>query len=95
MTSTLSVTNLSSAEILKQITGQEIQNHHLTPRVMFLSSLATVLVGVIYADNNLADEERKYTQKILSQFVLPESSTGKMVKPDRVDDYKRRSNRYR
>jgi uncharacterized tellurite resistance protein B-like protein/GTPase SAR1 family protein len=80
MTSTISVTELSSAEILTQITGQEIQSHHLTPRVMFLSSLATVLVGVTYADQTLADEERLYVQKVLSQFVLPESGTGKMVK---------------
>jgi uncharacterized tellurite resistance protein B-like protein/GTPase SAR1 family protein len=80
MTSTLSATELSSTEILTQITGQEIQSYHLTPRVMFLSSLVTVLVGVTYADHVLADEERLYVQRILSQFVLPESETGQMVK---------------
>ncbi|NJM99516.1 MAG: TerB family tellurite resistance protein, partial [Phormidesmis sp. RL_2_1] len=79
MTSTLSVINLSSAEILTQITGQEIQSHHLTHRVMFLASLSTVLVGVSYADEKLDTQEKIYLKKILSQFVLPESSTSKMI----------------
>ncbi len=80
MTSTLSVTELSSAEILTQITGQQIQSHHLTPRVMFLSSLSTVLVGVTYADEKVADEEKLYIQKILSQFAVPESINSNLVK---------------
>ena len=52
---------------------------HLTPRVMFLSSLTTVLVGVTYADGQLADEEIRYLQRVLSQFVAPDSASGQMI----------------
>lgn len=79
MSSTLEARTLDSAELLTQIMGQKVLKRHLTPRIMFLSSMATVLVGVAYADGQLADREKIYLQKLLSQFVSPKSSFGKMI----------------
>ena len=77
MSSTLATKKLNSAEILTQITGQPVLAHHLTPKVMFLSAMTTVLVGVTYADGEVADQEKRYLQNVLSQFVSPVSSLGK------------------
>ncbi|CAN5794193.1 hypothetical protein BH23CYA1_BH23CYA1_07110 [soil metagenome] len=79
MSSTLAAKKLNGADILTQITGQKVLDRHLTPRVMFLSAMTTVLVGVAYADGQLADREKLYLQKVLSQFASPESSLGKMI----------------
>lgn len=79
MSSTPAVKTLNSAEILTQITGQKVLDRHLTPQVMFLSAMTTVLVGVIYADGELADKEKLYIQRVLNQFVSPSSSLGKMI----------------
>ncbi|MGI8932517.1 MAG: TerB family tellurite resistance protein, partial [Phormidesmis sp.] len=79
MSSTLAAKKLNGADILTQITGQTVLDRHLTPRVMFLSAMTTVLVGVAYADGQLADREKLYLQKVLSQFASPESSLGKMI----------------
>ena len=79
MSLTLSTPNLSSIEILTLITGRRVLPQHLTPRVMFLSSLTTVLVGVTYADGQLANEEVRYLQRVLSQFVAPDSALGQMI----------------
>ncbi|MBE9063079.1 dynamin family protein, partial [cf. Phormidesmis sp. LEGE 11477] len=79
MSSSLEARTLDSAELLTQITGQQVLNRDLTPRIMFLSSMVTVLVGVAYADGQLADRESLYLQKVLSQFVSPKSSLGKMI----------------
>lgn len=76
---TLSTAEITSAEILTQITGQSVQTHQLTPRLLFLSGMATVLVGTIYADGQLADQEKHYLQRVLRQFVTPESSFGQMI----------------
>ncbi|PZO49436.1 MAG: hypothetical protein DCF15_16895 [Phormidesmis priestleyi] len=79
MSSTLAVETLNSAEILTQITGQQVLKRHLTPRILFLSAMTTVLVGVAYADGRLAEREKVYLQKVLKQFVSPESGLGKMI----------------
>ncbi|MGC1305788.1 MAG: dynamin family protein [Phormidesmis sp.] len=79
MSSTLAAKKLNGAEILTQITGQKILERHLTSQVMFLSAMTTVLVGVTCADGNIADQEKRYLQKVLSQFASPSSNVGKMI----------------
>ncbi len=79
MASTLTAETLDSAEILTQITGQQVLDRHLSPQIMFLSAMTTVLVGVAYADGQLAEREKIYLQKVLKQFVPTESSLGKMI----------------
>ncbi len=79
MPSTLSTKPLNNTEILTQITGKSVQSHHLTPRFLFLSAMTTVLVGVIYSDGQVADQEKSYLKKVFSQFAAPESTLGKIL----------------
>ncbi|MEO1386181.1 MAG: dynamin family protein [Cyanobacteria bacterium J06634_6] len=79
MSSTLAVHALDSSEILRQITGQQVLERHLTPRIMFLSAMTTVLVGVAYADGQLAEQEKAYLQKVLNQLVSSRSGMRKLA----------------
>lgn len=79
MPSTLSTVGITSSEILTQITGRAVQTDQLTPRLLFLSGMATVLVGTIYADGQLADQEKHYLQKVLKHFVTSDSSFSQMI----------------
>ena len=79
MSSTVAAKKLNSAEILTQITGQTVLDRHLTPQVMFLSAMTAVLVGVIYADGEAADQEKLDFKRALKQFTSPDSSLGKMI----------------
>ena len=79
MSSTLAIQALNSAEILTQITGQQVLERHLTPRIMFLSAVTTVLVGVAYADGQLAEEEKSYLQEVLNQLVSSRSGMRKLT----------------
>ena len=79
MSSTLAAKKLNSAEILTQITGQTVLDRHLTPQVMFLTAMTAVLVGVVYADGEVANQEKLDFQRVLKQFASPDSSLGKMI----------------
>ncbi len=79
MSSTLAIQAVDSAEILTQITGQQVMKRHLTPRIMFLSAVTTVLVGVAYADGQLAEEEKAYLQEVLNQLVSSRSGMRKLT----------------
>lgn len=80
MVAELSLPGSDVAELLSQITGQKIRQETLTPRLIFLAALATVLVGVTFADNQVTDEEKQQLQKILSQFIPPSSGMNSLVK---------------
>ncbi len=79
MSSTLATQALDSINILTQITGQQVLKRNLTPRIMFLSAMTTVLVGVAYADGRLAEEEKSYLQKVLNQLVSSRSGMRKLA----------------
>ena len=79
MSSTLETRTLDSAKILAQITGQNLPNQHLTPQIMFLSAMTSVLAGVAYSDGQLTDQEKLCFKETLSQLVSPKSSAGKII----------------
>lgn len=54
---TLAVRKLTSARILAHSIGKRVLNRYLTPRIMFLSAIASVLVGVAYTDERPNDTE--------------------------------------
>jgi uncharacterized tellurite resistance protein B-like protein/GTPase SAR1 family protein len=76
----MSSPGLDTAELLSKITGKEFQQRHLTPRITFLAALATVLIGVTYADNKATDEEKLRLQKIFTQFIPSDSGISQLVK---------------
>lgn len=90
-----SLINSQSVELLSRITGQKLHRRDLTPPVIFLANLVTVLMGVILADGTVAEEEKQRLLKTLYKFSTPESSVRRLthlmikrVKENRVDNRK-------
>ena len=60
-------------ELISIITGQILNQQDVTPRVKFLAALVTVLLGVIYADNEVTEDEKQRLKNALSRFSSPNS----------------------
>lgn len=58
-------------ELLSRLTGQKLTPQELTPPVIFLANLVTVLLGVIFADTEVTTEEKQRFQTTLNQFIPP------------------------
>lgn len=58
-----------TVDLLSRITGQKLSQRHLTPPVIFLVALVTVLLGVIYIDGVATDEEKQRLQRTLSRLI--------------------------
>jgi uncharacterized tellurite resistance protein B-like protein/GTPase Era involved in 16S rRNA processing len=58
-----SLIGAESVELLSKITGQKLSQRDITPPVIFLAALVTLLLGVMLADGTVAEEEK---QKLLS-----------------------------
>jgi uncharacterized tellurite resistance protein B-like protein/GTPase SAR1 family protein len=74
-----SLINSQSVELLSRITGKKLQQRDLTPPVIFLANLVTVLQGVILADGTVAEEEKQRLLKTLYKFSTPESRVRKLT----------------
>jgi uncharacterized tellurite resistance protein B-like protein len=67
-------TSLISAEavdLLSHITGQKLSQRDMTPPVIFMAALVTVLLGVMFVDGTVTDEEKQRWQKTLNRFIPP------------------------
>ncbi|WP_292779716.1 hypothetical protein [Nostoc sp. NMS9] len=53
-----SLVSSQAVELLSQITGQKLTLKNLTPPVIFLANLVTVLLGVIFVDGTVAESEK-------------------------------------
>lgn len=60
-----------SVDLLSRITGQKLSQRDLTPPVIFLGALVTVLLGVIFADSQVTNEEKQRLQATLNKFIPP------------------------
>ncbi len=74
-----SLVSSESVELLSRITGQELCQQDLTPTVIFIAALVTVLLGLIYADGTVEDEEKQWLQTTLEQFVPSESNVRRLT----------------
>ena len=68
-----------TVELLSRITGQKLSQRDITPQVLFLASLVTVLLGVIFVDGTVAETEKERLLKILYEFSLPESGIRRLT----------------
>lgn len=59
-------------ELLSRISGQRLRQEDVTPLVVFLAALISILRGVIIIDRNIAVEEEQRLQKTLKAFVTGE-----------------------
>ncbi len=56
-------------DLLSRLTGQKLSQRDITPQLVFLATLVTILSGVIYVDGQVTESEKQRLQKTLNQFV--------------------------
>ncbi|MBW4548215.1 MAG: TerB family tellurite resistance protein [Symplocastrum torsivum CPER-KK1] len=56
-------------DLLSRITGQKLNQQDLTPSIIFLTALVTVLLGVMYADGTVTDAEIRQLLTALNRFT--------------------------
>jgi uncharacterized tellurite resistance protein B-like protein/predicted GTPase len=66
-----SLISSQAVDLLSRITAQKLNQKDLTPPVIFLSALVTVLLGVIFADSQVTNEEKQRLQATLNKFIPP------------------------
>ncbi|MEG5017984.1 MULTISPECIES: dynamin family protein [unclassified Microcoleus] len=68
-------------ELVSLLTGQKLRKEDITPPVLFLGGLVTVLLGVIHADGTVSAEETQRLRATLTELIPPNSSFGPLVVP--------------
>lgn len=66
-------------DLLSRITGQKLNQRDVTPPVIFLASLVTVLLGVIFVDGTVAQEEKQRLLETLYKFSIPKSDVRRLT----------------
>ncbi len=90
-----SLIKAETVELLSRITGQKLNQEDVTPPVIFLAALVTVLLGVIFADNQVTEEEKQRLQVTLNKFIPSEGNVRQLTKVmlkeirENLDDYKK------
>jgi uncharacterized tellurite resistance protein B-like protein len=74
-----SLVSSQTVELLSQITGQKLTQKNLTPPVIFLANLVTVLLGVIFVDGTVAESEKQRLLTTLYRFSNPESDVRRLT----------------
>lgn len=74
-----SLVSSQTVELLSQITGQKLTPKNLTPPVIFLANLVTVLLGVIFVDGTVAESEKQRLLTTLYQFSNAETDVRKLT----------------
>ncbi|HLO86431.1 MAG TPA: dynamin family protein [Nostocaceae cyanobacterium] len=75
----ISLITSDTVELLSRITGQKLSQRDITPPVIFLASLVAVLVGVIFVDGTVAEEEKRRLLTILYKFSQPDSDLRRLT----------------
>jgi len=68
-----------AVDLLSRITGHNFTQKDLTPPVIFLAALITVLLGVIHADGKATDVEIRRLLTTLNQFAFPDSDVCRLA----------------
>ncbi|MEB3148578.1 MAG: dynamin family protein [Sphaerospermopsis sp.] len=68
-----------TVDLLSRITGQKLSQRDITPQVLFLASLVTVLLGVMLVDGTVSEAEKQRLQTILSRFSQSNSDIQKLT----------------
>ncbi|BAZ37591.1 dynamin family protein [Calothrix sp. NIES-4101] len=74
-----SLVGLEVVDLLSRITGKKLSQRDLTPPVIFLASLVTVLLGVIFVDGTVAESEKQRLLATLYRFSTPESDVRRLT----------------
>lgn len=63
-----------TVELLSRIVGKKLEARDVTPPVIFLAALISVLLGVMFADAKVTVEEKQRWQKTLNRFIPAEGN---------------------
>jgi uncharacterized tellurite resistance protein B-like protein len=74
-----SLVNPQIVDLLSRITGQKLTQRELTPPVIFLANLVTILLGIIFVDGIVAEQEKQRLLKALYRFSTPESGVRQLT----------------
>ncbi|MGB3401799.1 MAG: dynamin family protein [Microcoleaceae cyanobacterium] len=69
-----------TVNLLSDITGLKISQKDINPTILFLSALVSVLLGVIYVDQQVTDEEIQRLKITLRQFIPNKGNMAQLVK---------------
>ncbi len=75
----LSLVNADTIDLLSRITSKKLQAQDLTPTLLFLAALLTVLLGVIFADTAVVYREEQRLQGMLDSLVPTDEDMKQMT----------------
>jgi uncharacterized tellurite resistance protein B-like protein len=69
-----------AVKLLSKLTGQELTVHDITPQVVFMADLISLLKGVIHADAKVSDDEVAQFKATLGKLNLSGKQTMEVAK---------------
>ena len=75
-----SVISPQTVDLISRLTGQKLHQQDVTPPVLFLAVLITVLLGVIHADGTVSTEETQRLRNLM-ELIPPNHSLRQLVMP--------------
>src|SRR4028118_787548 len=76
-----SLISSQTVELVSLLTGQKLRKEDITPPILFLGGLITVLVGVIYADSAVTAEETQHLRTTLTELIPANHSLRPLAMP--------------
>jgi len=76
-----SLISSQTVELVSLLTGQKIRKEDITPPILFLTGLVTVLVGVSYADGMVSAEEKQRLAATLRELIPADNSLRQLAMP--------------
>ncbi len=74
-----SLISLQTVELVSLLTGKKLRQEDITPPVLFLAGLVTVLLGVIHADGTVDAEEIQHLRTTLTELIPANNSLRQLV----------------
>jgi uncharacterized tellurite resistance protein B-like protein/GTPase SAR1 family protein len=76
-----SLISSQTVELVSLLTGQRLRKEDITPPLLFLAGLVTVLLGVIHADGTVSAEEKQRLRTTFAELIPANNSLGQFVRP--------------
>ncbi|MEG4085757.1 dynamin family protein [Microcoleus sp. POL10_C6] len=70
-----------TVELFSLLTGQKLRKEDITPPLLFLAGLVTVLLGVIHADGTVSAEEKQRLRTTFTELIPANNSLRPLVMP--------------
>jgi uncharacterized tellurite resistance protein B-like protein/GTPase SAR1 family protein len=74
-----SLISLQTVELVSLLTGKKLRKEDITPPVLFLAGLVTVLLGVMYADDTVSAEETQRLRTTFTELIPANNSLRQLV----------------